>query len=98
MGYSPYEQTLNMQDNMQKTIALTAIPYQIKNVQVQRSKSKEDLNDASPSNMLSFSNSDLSLKVRILPSVSLSTANTGYNVAGGGTDENLTLLEGFPVF
>lgn len=98
MGYSPYEQTLNMQDNMQKTIALVAIPYQIKNVQVQRSKSKEDLNDASPSNMLSFSNSDLFSQVRILPSVSLSTANTGYNVAGGGTDENLTLLEGFPVF
>jgi len=65
---------------------------------VQQRKSKEDFTDAMPSNMLSFSNSDLFSQIRILPGVSLSTANTGYNVAGGGTDENLILLEGIPVY
>ena len=98
MGYSPYEQTFDIRDNTQKTITLAPIPYQIKAVQVQQRKSKEDFTDAMPSNMLSFSNSDLFSQIRILPGVSLSTANTGYNVAGGGTDENLILLEGIPVY
>lgn len=98
MGYSSYEQTLDMQDNTRKTITLKAIPYQIKTVQIQRRKSKEEMSDVAPSNMLSFSNSDLFSQIQILPSVSLASANTGYNVAGGGTDENLTLLEGFPLY
>ena len=67
-------------------------------MQVQQHKSKEDFTDAAPSNMLSFSNSDLFSQIRILPGVSLATANTGYNVAGGGTDENLILLEGIPIY
>lgn len=98
MGYSPYETTIDIQNNIQKTITLEPIPYQIKAVQVQQHKSKEDLTDAAPSNMLSFSNSDLFSQIRILPGVSLATANTGYNVAGGGTDENLILLEGIPIY
>ena len=98
MGYSPYETTIDIQNNIQKTITLKPIPYQIKAVQVQQHKSKEDFTDAAPSNMLSFSNSDLFSQIRILPGVSLATANTGYNVAGGGTDENLILLEGIPIY
>ena len=80
MGYSSYEQTLDMQDNTRKTITLKAIPYQIKTVQIQRRKSKEEMSDVAPSNMLSFSNSDLFSQIQILPSVSLASANTGYNV------------------
>ena len=86
-GYSPYETTIDIQNNIQKTITLETYSLSNKSCAGQQHKSKEDLTDAAPSNMLSFSNSDLFSQIRILPGVSLATANTGYNVAGGGTDE-----------
>lgn len=97
MGYLPYEDTLNVQKDSLLSINLQPTPYQIKTIQIQRRRSKEEMNEVAPSNMISFSNSDIFSQIRVFPGVSLSVANTGLNVAGGAPDENLTLLEGFPL-
>lgn len=97
LGYASCEKHFSVDADTMLSIKLASIPYEIKNVKVQRRKSNEEMSDVAPSNMISFTNSDLFSQIRSLPGVSIATANSGMNVFGGGTDENITLLEGFPM-
>lgn len=58
----------------------------------------QSLAHLSPSNLLSFSSSDLFSQIWILPGVT--GLPTGYNfqVDGGGNDENQLLLDGVPIY
>lgn len=98
VGYTAYEGNVSVERELLLPIWLSPLPYEMKSVQVKRRKSIKEMDEVAPSNMVSFSNADLFSQVRILPGVSASTANTGFNVLGGASDENLTLLEGFPVY
>ncbi|SFG51126.1 TonB-dependent receptor domain-containing protein [Prevotella sp. KH2C16] len=99
VGYAPYETSTDVEDNGRLVnIPLASIPFEIKTVQVNRRKSVEDMEEGAPSNMVSFSNADLFSQIRILPGVSATSANMNISVSGGATDENLFLLEGFPIY
>lgn len=97
MGYNASSQEIALQSDRVITIPLVAIPYEIKNVQVQRRKSKEELDEVAPSNLITFSNADLFSQIKVLPGVSKGAVNVGFSVSGGAVDENLMLLEGFPL-
>ncbi|MCR5076623.1 MAG: TonB-dependent receptor [Prevotella sp.] len=98
IGYAPSEQVLAVTADRMLEVSLTPIPFQIKAVSVQRRKSREELDEVAPSNMIAFSNADLFSQIHILPGVAASSANMDINVAGGSADENLFLLDGFPVY
>lgn len=99
VGYAPYEISTDVEDNGRLVnIPLSSIPFEIKAVQVNRRKSLEEMEEGAPSNMVSFSNADLFSQIRILPGVSATSANMNISVSGGAVDENLFLLEGFPIY
>lgn len=99
VGYAPSEFITDVEDNGRlMNISLASIPFEIKTVQVNRRKSMEEMEEGTPSNMVSFSNADLFSQIRILPGVSATSANMNISVSGGATDENLFLLEGFPIY
>ena len=99
VGYAPYEISTYVEDNGRLVnIPLSSIPFEIKAVQVNRRKSLEEMEEGAPSNMVSFSNADLFSQIRILPGVSATSANMNISVSGGAVDENLFLLEGFPIY
>ena len=98
VGYAPEERVLTVDGNRMLSLALKPVPFEVKAVHVKRRKSMEEMDEVAPSNMVSFSNADLFSQIRILPGVSASSANIDFSVAGGSTDENLFLLDGFPVY
>lgn len=98
VGYAPSEQQVDITAPRMLTLELTPVPFETKAVQVNRRKSIEELDEMAPSNLVSFSNADLFSQIRILPGVSAASANVDFSVAGGSTDENLFLLDGFPVY
>ncbi|MBM6991758.1 MAG: carboxypeptidase regulatory-like domain-containing protein, partial [Prevotella sp.] len=98
VGYAPREECFAVDGNRMVNISLTPVPFEVHPVQVKRRKSMEEMDEVAPSNMVSFSNADLFSQIRILPGVSSASANMDFTVAGGSTDENLFLLEGFPVY
>ena len=98
VGYAPEERVLTVDGNRMLSLTLKPVPFEVKAVHVKRRKSMEEMDEVAPSNMVSFSNADLFSQIRILPGVSASSANMDFSVAGGSTDENLFLLDGFPVY
>ncbi len=98
VGYAPHEERVAVDGDRMVNISITPVPFEVHPVQVKRRKSVEEMDEVAPSNLVSFSNSDLFSQIRILPGVSSGSANMSFNVAGGSTDENLFLLEGFPVY
>lgn len=98
MGYAPYTKTIDLKGNRHVGVALSPISFAIKAVTVERRKSMEELDEVAPSNMVAFSHSDLFSQIKILPGVSAMSANMDIHAAGGSSDENLYLLEGFPVY
>lgn len=98
VGYTAYDEHLRVAgDDRFVLVDLKPIPFRLKAVNVKRRKSVEEFDEVSPSNMTSFSSTDLFAQLRILPGVSSSQANLDFNVYGGSTDENLFLLDGFPI-
>lgn len=73
-------------------------PFELSEVTVKSYKNGGELGELSPSNLLSFSSSDLFSQIWILPGVT--GLPTGYNfqVDGGGNDENQLLLDGVPIY
>ncbi|MBO1363768.1 TonB-dependent receptor [Prevotella sp. A2931] len=98
MGYANWQQTIRLRGDMHRAVALSPIAFAIKTVNVERRKSMEELDEVAPSNMVAFSHADLYSQIRILPGVSTSAANLDFHAAGGSSDENLFLLDGFPVY
>lgn len=98
MGYEHYSQTINVKENAFLNIDLTAIIYKLKEVTVNPRKGYAELNEVTPSNMLSFNKSDIFAQINILPGVTGTTSNGSFQVNGGGDDENLVLLDGVPFY
>ena len=63
----------------------------------QRSSANE-LSTSSPSNMLSYSNLDVLSEMKVFPGVIMSRSGADINVNGGGSEENLILLDGVPIY
>ncbi|MDD7256969.1 MAG: TonB-dependent receptor [Prevotellaceae bacterium] len=98
VGYKPYGNSVNVQADRFVGISLRPIPFEIKAVNVKRRRSVDELDETAPSNMVTFSSADIFSQIRILPGISSSSANIDFHVDGGGLDENLFLLDGFPVY
>ncbi len=63
----------------------------------QRSSANE-LSTSSPPNMLSYSNLDVLSEMKVFPGVIMSRSGADINVNGGGSEENLILLDGVPIY
>lgn len=98
MGYTSHKMTVEMKENRFVTVDLNPVPFEMNTVNVKRRKSMEDFEEMVPSNMVTFNSNDLFSQIKILPGVTSSIANVDFAVKGGATDENLFLLDGFPVY
>lgn len=77
---------------------LKPLLFEIEEVTVESGRKENELNELTPSNLLSFSGNDLFSQIWILPGVTSSLAGHNFMVDGGGYDENQLLLDGVPVF
>lgn len=98
VGYAPSVTHVDVEENTMVGIQLTPVPFDMKAVQVSRRKSVEELDEVAPSNFVAFSHVDLFSQIRILPGVTATSANMDISVAGGSSDENLFMLDGFPIY
>ena len=48
--------------------------------------------------MLSYSNLDVLSEMKVFPGVIMSRSGADINVNGGGSEENLILLDGVPIY
>lgn len=74
------------------------VAFEIEEVTVESGRKENELNELTPSNLLSFSGNALFSQIWILPGVTSSLAGHNFMVDGGGYDENQLLLDGVPVF
>lgn len=98
IGYDKYLDTIKVDKDLFFTAELKPIHYKLQEVSITPGKSKNDLSEVPPSDILSFNSSNLFSQIRILPGVLGASANGDLQVNGGGTDENLVLLDGIPVY
>lgn len=98
IGYKKLEQDILIDRDLFLNYQLEPIPFEIKEIAVEPQKGSNDLGEIAPSNLLSFNSSDIFSQIRILPGVTGASANGDLYVNGGSADENLTLLDGIPVY
>ncbi len=99
VGFHQYEnKTLIIDRNRFLDINMQPVRYALKEVRVKKRNSIDELSELAPSNLISFSSTDLFSQIRILPGVAVSSANIDFHVNGGSSDENLFLLDGFPIY
>lgn len=98
MGYTPYEKQLHISNNSLQLMQLEPLHFEIDEVSVESHQQKNELDELSPSNLLSFSGNDLFSQIWILPGVSGSPTGNNLQVDGGAYDENLILLDGVPIY
>lgn len=98
MGYAPYQKEMRVKSGMSLKIELSPAPLELEEVTIKPRRGMNELNAATPSNMLSFNNNDFFSQINILPGVRGTMAGGNFQVNGGGGDENLMLLDGVPVY
>ncbi len=98
MGYHPLKKRLFLSEDTCLVAALSPVPFPLEEVVVKSRTGLNELNEVGPSNLLSFSSSDLFSQIKILPGVLGSPVNGDFQVNGGSGDENLILLDGIPVY
>lgn len=98
MGFVPYKREINISNDRKLSVEMIPDVYEIKEVTVRPGSSWNELNEASPSNMLSFSHSDFFSQINILPGVTGTIAGGNFQVNGGGSDENMILLDGIQIY
>lgn len=77
---------------------ISPISFPLQELIVSPKNRNNELKQVSPSNLLSFSSSDIFSQIQILPGVIGSPAAGNMQVNGGSTDENLILLDGVPIY
>lgn len=98
MGYTPYETPLRVNKELSLSLQLEPQLFELGEVTVKSYRTSGELNEVSPSRLLSFNGSDLFSQIWILPGVSGIPAGNNFLVDGGNSDENLLLLDGVPVY
>ena len=98
MGHAPFVREIGIEKNLSMNVSLDPVTFELKEVMVKPRKSLSELNEATPSNMLSFNSTDLFSQINILPGVIGTAASGNFQVNGGADDENLILLDGVPVY
>ncbi len=98
MGYKPHNQRIEINKDLSLNIKLVPMTFALKEVTVKTRQSIDELNESTPSNMISFNSTDFFSKINILPGVINSDASGHFNVNGGNDDENLILLDGIQIY
>lgn len=98
MGYTPQVRRVRVEKDCFVRTYLKPLLFEIEEVTVESGRKENELNELTPSNLLSFSGNDLFSQIWILPGVTSSLAGHNFMVDGGGYDENQLLLDGVPVF
>lgn len=98
LGYEPLHGSVHLTQTSHINYSLSPSSFALEEIVISPRIDIGDFNDISPSNMLSFSNSDVFSQIRILPGIIGSPANGNLQVNGGGGDENLILLDGVPIY
>lgn len=98
MGYEPFHGSVLITQNSNFVYKLFPLPFSLKEVVVKPRTGTNELNELSPSNLLTFSRLDVFSKIKILPGVIGSPTNGNMQVNGGSGDENLILLDGVPIY
>lgn len=98
MGYASFQQEMKIRSERVLKIELSPVSIELEEVTIKPRNGTTELNEATPSNMLSFNSYDLFSQINILPGVIGSMAGGNLQVNGGGGDENLMLLDGVPIY
>ncbi len=98
IGFNTLKQSVEIGNDVRLDFQMKSAPLEIKEVLIAPRKTSGELGDATPSNMLTFGNNDLFAELRILPGIIASGITSEIQVNGGGSDENLILLDGTPLF
>lgn len=98
VGYKRLEKKIRIDRDLPLSLELTSNPLEMDEVVIESRTFPAFLGETSPTDLLSFSSSDLFAQIRILPGVMASSANGDFQVNGGNSDENLMLLDGIPVY
>ncbi|MEG2945294.1 MAG: TonB-dependent receptor [Bacteroidales bacterium] len=99
IGYLLKKETVRLSEDRLLEVELFPREIELEEVTVTRAgKGITELNEASPSNTLSFNSSDIFSQIKILPGVIGSPVNGDMLVNGGSEDENLVLMDGIPVY
>lgn len=99
LGYEAYEGTFHVGNSPVRLMPqLTPLSFELAELTVQPRGSVDELNEVSPSHFLALSSADLFAQIRVLPGVVGAGVNGEFLVNGGGSDENLLLLDGVPVY
>ena len=92
MGYTPQVRRVRVEKDCFVRTYLKPLLFEIEEVTVESGRKENELNELTPSNLLSFSGNDLFSQIWILPGVTSSLAGHNFMVDGGGYDENQLLL------
>lgn len=99
IGYKAIKSRIHMGHDKRMDLELAPSMVELDEVIVAPARrATNELNETSPSNMLSFSSSDIFAEMHILPGVSPTQAGTELQINGGNSDENLMLLDGIPIY
>lgn len=98
VGYGSVRTKIEVDADRRYAVALSPLEFNLKQAVVKPRNSAEELDEGSPSNRLSLSNTDFFAQLRILPGVTVGATGGEFQVDGGGIDENLFLLDGAPVY
>ena len=98
IGYNKIEQAISLYKDDFLNFELSPFVGEIEEVIVERKAATTFLSEIYPTDLLSFNSSDIFAKIRILPGVIASSASGDFQVNGGGSDENLILLDGIALY
>lgn len=98
LGYQSFEKTLKMDGDQFLSINMKPISIELKETTIRPRPNVMELNEALPSNKLTYTNANFFSQMNILPGVIGAPMGVHFQVNGGGDDENLLLLDGVPLY
>ncbi|WP_242918915.1 TonB-dependent receptor [Pontibacter liquoris] len=110
IGYAPWQQLLQLQNDQQRNIRLSATTYGVQEVEVTATRQPPLTQTAAMGQLelpletlktlpVLFGEQDILKTVQLLPGVKAGgEGSTGFYVRGGGADQNLVLLDGATVY
>lgn len=96
MGYDEFKKDIYINNDSSLKSFLKPMAFEIDEVTVKSYMQGNGLTSTTPADMLSFNSNDLFSQIWILPGVTGIPYGDNFQVNGGGSDENLLLLDGVP--
>lgn len=96
MGYDEFKKDISISNDSTMQAFLKPMAFEIDEVTVKSYLQGYGLTSTTPADMLSFNSNDLFSQIWILPGVTGIPYGDNFQVDGGGSDENLLLLDGVP--